>query len=190
MSPRVFFDVSTTHGPIGRLTFALAASSLLPKHVENVRRLCTGECSGLDPALTYERCVFEYSPSYVLGPQYKWCRVLKGRGRNAIGRATEAIADAPALARCARDGPVNSRYYGLLVEDQRMVLTVPVEGPGRGLTRLAVVRVADSPPSWQQRLLLNSAVIGVLDDEDGEAAVQALAVADSPPFVAGCGELT
>jgi len=189
---RVYFDIAVAELPIGRLVFKLD-NDILPLHAENVRRLCTGEQSAIDPKLTYEGCAFEHGPSYVAGPQYKWSHVLKGRGRNAVGRANELIRDPERLAACVRDGPAGSRYYGLDVVsgegiDAGIVLTVPVQGPGRGSSRVVVVRVRESPPSWQQRLLLNSAVIGVLEPESA-SVVEAMASAGSPPIVARCGEL-
>jgi len=73
-------------------------------------------------------------------------------------------------------------------ESAGVCLTVPMSGPGRGSTRLAIVRVGESPSAWKERLLLNSAIIGVL--EDGLDALRVMARQSSgPPVVAASGVL-
>eukprot|EP00957_Ditylum_brightwellii_P017508 1319324-Ditylum_brightwellii.AAC.1 len=63
-----------------------------------------------------------------------------------------------------------------------------MSGPGRGSTRLAVVRVGESPPAWKERLLLNSAIIGVL--EEGLDTLHAMARQEfGPPVVTASGVL-
>lgn len=183
---RVFFEIGAAEQQLGRLTFQL--STLLPQHAENVRLLCSEERVGLDAALTYRGCAFDHSPAYVEGAQYKWGHVLKGRGRNALDRPKEPIRDRESLSACAMPC-FGGSYYGLPVGDDdpkmSVVLTVPISGPGSGFTRLSIVRVQESPPSWRQRLLLNSAVIGWL--EEGQDTVRAMARARTPPIVLECG---
>ena len=58
------------------------------------------------------------------------------------------------------------QYYGVKYDanDDRhaVVLAVPVLGPGYGSSRFSIVRVAESPPAWRERLLLNLGVVGFL----------------------------
>jgi hypothetical protein len=117
-------------------------------------------------------CEFQHSPQFVEGfAQYRWGHLLKGRGRNAVGRAEERISDPENMRKCMHS-VYGGQYYGLNYDrdvptvgdrDERVVLTVPLVGPGRGSTDLSIVRVGESPPEWKERLLLNSAVLGWLD---------------------------
>ena len=190
---RVFFDLSVASTPIGRLVFKLAPNNILPLHVENFCALCTGEKVSIDPKLTYIGCAFEHSPMYVEGSQYKWCHVLKGNGRNTIGRPTELISDPAGLRSCIHDAYGGS-YYGLLYDEaddsivDGVLLVVPIMGPGRGSSRFNIVRVGDSPRSWGKRLLLNQAVIGTL--ESGGGVLRQIArQKKSPPTIIGSGLL-
>jgi hypothetical protein len=189
-APRVFLDVASGKDALGRLEFELGAASLLPAHTENVRMLCTGERVGC--AYRYLGCFWEAGGAFAAGPRYGYAAELKGRGRNAYGAASALIADDDALAACARAG---GAYHGLAVADDATatLLTVPVRGPGRGSTRLRVVRLGAAPPAARAALLRDSAVLGVLAPA-GEATLDAMAAAAGGakakrPRVVGCGEL-
>mmetsp|Transcript_3635 Transcript_3635/g.12913 ORF Transcript_3635/g.12913 Transcript_3635/m.12913 type:complete len:271 (+) Transcript_3635:359-1171(+) len=67
------------------------------------------------------------------------------------------------------------------------VLTIPVGGPGHGMSRFDIIRVSDSPSSWKQRLLLNQAVIGRM--ESGRKTLQLMARARKAPRIVDCGVL-
>ena len=178
----VFFDIAIGGAPVGRLTFGLAPT-LLPSASENIRVLCSGERTSIDQRLSYVGCEFVHSPSAVEGPQYRWSHVLKGRGRCAA-----PLDDAATLARCRRT-EYGGDYYGLecLAEAGSVALTVPIQGPGSGTSRIVLCRVGDSPPAWRQRLLLNSAVVGVM--VEGQQALRAMATARQPPVVSASGVL-
>lgn len=185
-APRIFFDVSAADVALGRLEIRLLPA-VHPSAVENVRLLATGERTAIDGALSYRGCAFDFSPAYVEGPQYKWAHILKGRGRNALRPVADRALLAPWTVRA-----FGGTYYGPTLGDDsaeaaRTVLTVPVQGPGRATSRVALVRVRDSPPPWRERLLLNQAVIGVL--EEGEDVLERMASSREPPVVADCGEL-
>lgn len=187
---RVYLDVAVGARPLGRLVFALDAGSPLTATVANVRLLCSGEKTSLDASLTFLGCAFEHSPSYVEGAQYKWSHVLKGNGRNAVGRPRDRLDERAALARCTHSC-FGGCYYGMELPSEgapASVLTVPVAGPGSGYTRIAIVRVRDSPPQWREQLLLNSAVLGALQPES-EPVLLEMARAEAPPVVVGCGVL-
>lgn len=183
-------DVAAGTRQLGRLVIALDAASPLENTVANVRRLCSSERTPLDPRLTFRGCAFDFSPSYVEGAQYKWSHVLKGNGLNAVGQPHARLEERAALARCAHRC-YGGCYYGMELPSDgppASVLTVPVAGPGSGFTRIAIVRVRDSPPQWREQLLLNSAVLGALEPES-EPVLLAMARAEAPPVVTGCGVL-
>lgn len=70
-----------------------------------------------------------------------------------------------------------------------MLLTVQVAGPGRGSSRLQIVRVGESPREWGERLLLNTDVIGRL--VDGLETLHAMARQQmGPPTVVAAGVLS
>ena len=53
-------------------------------------------------------------------------------------------------------------YYGYRWNDaDDVLLTTPRVGPGAHKARFSFVRVKSSPPAWQERLLVNSYVLGV-----------------------------
>lgn len=188
---RLFFDVSAGDRTLGRIVVRLdeATAIALPRMSENVRQLAAAERAPVDARLTYRGCAFEYSPSYVEGPQYKWAHVLKGNGLPALPPTPEERA---ALLACTRDC-FGGSYYGMRVEDDdgagASVLAMPVSGPGAGKSRIAFVRVGASPREWRQRLLLNLAVLGAVDGSASEATLRAIATAPCPPVVEDCGEL-
>ncbi|EKX54010.1 hypothetical protein GUITHDRAFT_150119 [Guillardia theta CCMP2712] len=83
------------------------------------------------------------------------------------------------------------------------VLTIPVGGPGHGMSRFDIIRVSDSPSSWKQRLLLNQAVIGRMEEtthvfcqlrltcrhQSGRKTLQLMARARKAPRIVDCGVL-
>lgn len=189
---RVYFDISIGEEGIGRLVFNLGSDHLLPKHSENLVKLCSGDLRPIDPACSYIKCSFKHSPQFVeTMPQYRWAHVLDGRGRNAVGRATDRITDPEGMKKCTHNlyGGV---YYGLKYDESLgqngVVLTVPLVGPYRGSTSFSIVRVGESPQEWQEKLLLNSAVLGWL--ESGIEVLHTMARQNrAPPLVTGSGKL-
>jgi hypothetical protein len=101
---------------VGRLVVQLTIPSLLPRHAENFIRLCRGDLVAIDPQATYVGCAFDDTTDYaeyyyytntangsntkvIITPneRYRWSHVVRGRNRNAIGRATEPIVDAASV---------------------------------------------------------------------------------------------
>lgn len=207
-STRIYFDISVDDVDIGRLVFNLGKPSnyLLPKHIQNVIKLCTEDLKPIDPKCSYVKCAFKFSPQFVeTMPQYRWAHVLDGRGRNAIGKATDRITDVEGLRLCTHNcyGGV---YYGLeydanndddnnendgITMDGRqkgIALTVPLVGAYRGSTSFSIVRVGESPQEWRENLLLNSAVLGWL--ESGLDVLHTMArQTRAPPMVTGSGKI-
>jgi len=182
--------------PLGRLVFRLAGAELLPKHSANARMLCTGERTGC--AYSYSWCAFEPGPSELKEHMF----VLKGKGRNAVGRSDELIADEPALRACAHELEGGGSYHGIEVRPgdahTDTVLAVPVRGPGKGTSRLAIITgLAGAPPATRRGLLSGHAIIGVLERPVGEGGHETAAVmleavlggARSPVKVSSCGEI-
>ena len=181
---RLWLDLAIAGAPAGSMVFELGAAEMLPRSVANVEALAAGACTSLDSRLSYVGCAFMHGPSYIAGPQYRWAHVLKGRGKPAISPARDEPA---ALAACKRSF-YGGTYYGMRIEDSptaQTFLTVPVTGPGAATSRLAIVRVGESPPAWRERLLLSSAVIGAL--VEGDEVVDAMSRAASAPVVASAG---
>ena len=167
----IYFDVEVAGEPIGRLDFELTNPSPLPLHTENLIQLCRGGRRGIDPLAHYTGCEFDFSPMYVEdgSGRYRWAHICKGRGRNAIGRPDEPIVDSENMLKHTHSC-YGGQYYGDIYNGDYsefgVVLTVPVVGPGRGGSRFSILRVGESPPEWQERLLLNSAVVGKLVSEE------------------------
>jgi len=188
---KVYFDIAIDDENVGRLVFNLD-NYLLPLHTENLVKLCTEDLRPLDPRCSYVKCTFKHSPQFVEGmSQYRWAHVLDGRGRNAIGRPTERIIDPDRLRLCTHScyGGV---YYGMKYDPEKgengVVLTVPLVGAYRGSTSFSIVRVAESPQEWRERLLLNSAVIGCLDS--GIEVLHKMArQTQAPPMIIGTGSI-
>ena len=181
---RLWLDLALAGAPAGSLVFELGAAEMLPRSIANVAALAAGTRTSLDSRLSYVGCAFEHGPSYIAGPQYRWAHVLKGRGKPAVSPARDEPAALAACKRCFYGGT----YYGMRIEDLPMAqtfLTVPVTGPGAATSRLAIVRVGESPPAWRERLLLSSAVIGVL--VEGDEVVDAMSRSASAPVVASAG---
>lgn len=82
-----------------------------------------------------------------------------------------------------------------------MVLTIPMVGRDRGTASFSIVRVGESPQEWRERLLLNSAVLGYLEDntDDENLNKEMLSGIDvlhimarqnrAPPLIIGCGTI-
>ena len=168
---------------VGRLVFELAPPDLLPTACRGIAALAAGEQTAVDAKLSYVDCAFEWGSSqHVESAQYRWAHSLKGRGGpNPAGRIPAAE-----LASCKRSS-FGGEYYGLEVDDCTC-LTVPVQGPGSGSSKFSIVRVGESPREWRERLLVNSAVIGVLSD--GADCLRSIATARAPPIVTACGVIT
>jgi hypothetical protein len=195
---RIYFDISINNEEIGRLVFNLGSKQnyFFPKHCENVVKLCAEDLKPIDPNCSYVKCFFKYSPQFVeTMPQYRWAHVLDGRGRNAVGRATDRIIfDAGKMKSCTHYcfGGV---YYGMkydgdmeMLSEAGVVLTVPLVGACRGSTGFSIVRVGESPQEWREKLLLNSAVIGWL--ESGIDVLRTMARQTSgPPMISASGKL-
>ncbi|CAB9514647.1 expressed unknown protein [Seminavis robusta] len=197
---RIYLDMEVAGEAIGRLEFEIPNVNLLPLHTDNIMKLCTQAMASVDPRVKYIGCEFQHSPQFVEGfAQYRWGHTLNGRGRNAVGRAEERITDPENMRNCLHS-VYGGQYYGLNYdnevpkqivdgEDRTVVLTVPLVGPGRGSTGLAIVRVGESPPEWRERLLLNSAVLGWLDPESTETLHAMARQTKGPPKVVGSGVL-
>ena len=116
--------------------------------------------------------------------------MLDGRGINAIGRGQERIEEKERMTSCRVTVQGSGDYYGIRYGPEHpVVLTVPLVGPGRGSTSFSIVRVGDSPQEWGERLLINSAVVGWLDDASKEALTQLASQTDGPPTVVDSGIL-
>ena len=199
-SASIYLDIEVANEPVGRLTFVIPNVNLLPLHIENILKLCSQEQSSIDPRCKYIGCEFQHSPQFVEGfAQYRWGHVLKGRGRNAVGRADERISDPENMKKCTHS-IYGGQYYGLNYaadipeqevdgQDTRVLLTVPLVGPGRGSTDLSIVRVGESPPEWKERLLLNCAVLGWMDPSSTETLHAMARQTRGPPKVVGSGVL-
>ena len=191
---QIYFDIQVADQAIGRLIFHLTNPSPLPLHTENIIQLVRGSRRSIDPLTHYVGCTFDYSPLYIQDGQgrYRWSHVLKGRGRNAIGRADQPIVD-PENQRRTVQSTTGGQYYGdayvPLENDPNVLLTVPLAGPGRGSSQLSIVRVGESPPEWGERLLLNSAVIGRMDASSWETLQMMAQQRMGPPKVVACGVL-
>ena len=191
----IYFDIEVANQSVGRLVFQLANPSPLPQHAENLVQLCKGSRRSIDPLAHYEGCEFDFSPATVedgMG-RYRWGHQLKGRGRNAIGRADGAIVDVE-NQRKHTHSCFGGQYYGIPFvnndeSDPGVLLTVPVLGPGHGSSKFSIVRVGESPQEWGERLLINSGVIGRLVP-DSLPVLHAMARQRSgPPTVVAAGIL-
>jgi len=202
-SSRIYFDVLTLSSPrargsaafkgspLGRLVFRLSGAALLPQHSANVRMLCTGERTGC--AYSYSWCRFEPGAPKTRGHQ----AVLRGKGRNAVGRSDSLISDDKSLSRCERPLVGGGAYYGVELDSDDAatdtVLAVPVRGAGKGTSRLSFLTgLAGAPEATRRRLLLDQAVIGVADGGETAEAMHALLAGlreRKAVAVSSCGEL-
>ncbi|KAL3935159.1 MAG: hypothetical protein SGBAC_009266 [Bacillariaceae sp.] len=190
----IFFDIEIQGTPIGRLNFHLTNPSPLPLHAENIIQLAKGSRRGIDPKAHYEGCEFDYSPATIedgMG-RYRWGHSLRGRGRNAIGRADQAIIDKENQLQ-ATHSCYGGQYYGIEYmppddeTDPAVILTVPVLGPGHGSSKFSIVRVGESPKEWQERLLVNSGAIGKLDPSCLEVLHMMARQRIGPPTISKAG---
>ena len=151
--PRLFFDLKTTNAAaLGRIEVELAAFDSLPRLVENLRLIAANERA---PRCSFDGSRFRHAPQ---GPQYKWSHEFEGTGnRPAI---EPSLLKADATPSCRHD-VFGGSYYGYRWNDDAVLLTTPRVGPGAQKARFSFVRVKSSPPAWQERLLVNSYVLGV-----------------------------
>lgn len=193
----VYFDIEIAGVEIGRLIFHLANPSPLPLHAENFIQLTKGSRRGIDPKAHYIGCEFDFSPATIedgMG-RYRWGHQLKGRGRNAIGRADELINDPENQLRHTHSC-FGGQYYGVRYDpteledgDPGVLLTVPVIGPGRGSSKFSIIRVGESPREWGERLLINAGVIGRMDPSCLAVLHRLARQREGPPRVKGAGVL-
>jgi hypothetical protein len=190
---RIYFDIEVAGQPVGRLIFSLSNPSPLPLHTENLIKLVKGTNRGIDPKAHYVGCQFDYTQDYIedgMG-RYRWGHVLRGRGRNAVGRAEQPLSDPENQSRNTHTC-FGGQYYGdkyVQGEYPGVLLTVPVVGPGYGGSKFSIVRVGESPREWGDRLLLNSGVVGRLEEESLETLHVMARQRNGPPTVVGCGVL-
>jgi hypothetical protein len=188
----IYFDIEVAGNSVGRLMFHLTNPSPLPLHTENLIQLAKGSRRGIDPKAHYVGCEFDYSPATVedgMG-RYRWGHQLRGRGRNAVGRADQPIAD-PENQLKNTHSCFGGQYYGVkYVEeegDPAILLTVPILGPGHGSSKFSIVRVGESPKEWRERLLLNAGVIGRMDSSSLEVLHAMARQRMGPPTVVAAG---
>ena len=203
----VYFDIQVAQQDLGRLVFELANPSPLPLHTENIIQLAKGSRRGVDPLAHYVGCEFDYSPLTVedgLVGRYRWSHQLRGRGRNGIGRADQPIVEADNQRRNTHSC-FGGQYYGVSTTtytdkddelrvdgeeaDPLVLLTVPILGPGQGMSKFSIVRVGESPKEWGDRLLLNSGVIGKLQPSSLPVLHAMARQRQGPPTVVGAGVL-
>ena len=151
--PRLFFDLETTNAAaLGRIEVELAAFDSLPRLVENLRLIAANERA---PRCSFDGSRFRHAPQ---GPQYKWSHEFEGAGNRPAIEPSLLKADA---APSCRHDVFGGSYYGYRWNDDDVLLTTPRVGPGAHKARFSFVRVKSSPPAWQERLLVNSYVLGV-----------------------------
>jgi len=192
----IYMDIEVAGNELGRLVFQLTSPSPLPRHAENVIQLCKGSRRGIDPKAHYVGCEFDYSPASIedgMG-RYRWGHQLRGRGRNAIGKADEAIVDVASQSQCA-NSCFGGQYYKVPYSnsenegDPGVFLTVPVLGPGLGSSKFKIVRVGESSTEWGERLLTNSGVIGRLSPASLLALHAMARQRVGPPTIVAAGVL-
>ena len=189
----IYFDIEIQDTPIGRLVFHLTNPSPLPLHAENIIQLSKGSRRSIDPKAHYVNCEFDFSPASVedgMG-RYKWGHQLRGRGRNAIGRADEPIVDIPNQLKHSHS-IFGGQYYGdewFYSNDPDVLLTVPILGPGHGTSKFSIIRVGESPKEWRERLLINAGVIGRMDPSSLEVLHMMARQRVAPPKVVEAGVL-
>jgi hypothetical protein len=191
----VYMDIEVANQPVGRLVFHLTNPSPLPLHAENFVQLIKGSRRGIDPKAHYVGCEFDFSPATVedgLG-RYRWGHQMRGRGRNALGRADQPISDPENQLRNTH-ACYGGQYYGDVYAtkkdgDPGVVLTVPVVGPGYGSSKFSIVRVGESPMEWRERLLINSGIIGRMDPSSLETLHAMARQKMGPPTLVASGVL-
>lgn len=201
----IYFDLTVLDEPAGRLVFQIPQPNRLPRHTENLLKLISKAQTSIDPRCSYIGCPFAFSPQFVEGyPQYKWAHMLRGKGKNAVGRVDELVREVDGTLQQCTHSIYGGSYYGLNYDtdiglssddnddddanNEIVLLTVPLSGPGRGSTGLSVVRVSESPQEWQERLLINSAVLGWMEGEASFDTLYRIArQTDGPPVVVDTG---
>lgn len=212
---RFYLDVAVEDEAIGRLVFCLPSpndgnngdNTLFPNLIDNLLKLVSQERRSIDPQCHYVGCQFNYSPQFIQTlPQYRWAHVLPGRNRNAVGRPTERIAADTSAMQKHQHAVYGGIYYGLHyptlamqtlpalynnnnIAGKTALLTLPMTGPGRGSTELRIVRVAESPREWGERLLLNTAVVGWVEPASMPVLQQMAQQRQAPPVVTDSGIL-
>jgi hypothetical protein len=73
---RLFFDVDVGGDKAGRLVFKMGSS--MPKTVENVRQLATGERASIDTMCSYKGCQFEYNREIRQTISYRSMHIVPG----------------------------------------------------------------------------------------------------------------
>jgi hypothetical protein len=201
---RIYFDLTVQDEPAGRLIFQIPQPYRLPIHTENILKLVSKAQTSIDPRCSYVGCEFSYSPQFIEGrPQYRWAHVLKGKGKNAVGRLDELIREADGTLQQCTHSIYGGTYYGLKYDEipvstdeesndtqgEIVLLTVPLAGPGRGSTGLSIVRVSESPKEWKERLLVSSAVLGWLEPPSLDTLRGVAQQTQGPPVVSDTGIL-
>jgi hypothetical protein len=192
-----YFDIEITGIQVGRLIFHLADPSPLPLHAKNFIELVKGSRRGIDPKAHYVGCEFDFSPASVedgMG-RYRWGHQVRGRGRNAIGRADHPIND-PENQLKHTHSCFGGQYYGIKYDpdvmeagDPGVLLTVPVTGPGYGSSKFSIVRVGESPMEWRERLLVNCGVVGRMDPSCLDVLHKMARQREGPPTIVATGIL-
>jgi len=73
---RLFFDIDVGGEMAGRLVFKMGSS--MPKTVENVRQLATGERASIDTMCSYKGCQFEYNREIRQTISYRSMHIVPG----------------------------------------------------------------------------------------------------------------
>ena len=174
--PKIWLDFAAGGTSLGRVEVALTAYECLPRLVENLRLIASGERK--------PRCSLDGVPLAVAreSPQYKFS--------HTFAPAFPAIdvsllkSDASSKHRVAAFG---GHYYAAgPVDDDAVALTTPLSGPG-AFKRFSLVRVGASPVTWKQRLLVNAAVLGVASNAEADAVLHRLATTDGAPVIERAG---
>ena len=178
--PRIYFDVASAGGSLGRVEVSLESFDCLPRLSENLRLIASNERS---PRCTFDGARLAHSPA---GPNYKWAHSFEGSGNRPAIEASLLGADASSAN---RNDVVGGSYYGAPLGDVDVVLTTPLAGPGAKKARFSFVRIGASPSEWKQRLLINSAVLGVAISPDADDVLARLAALgpDDAPRIASTG---
>lgn len=192
----IYIDIEVANQSAGRLVFHLTNPTPLPLHAENFVQLIKGSRRGIDPKAHYVGCQFDYSPASVeeggMAGLYRWGHQLKGRGRNAVGRADQPLSDPVNQLQCTHScfgGQYYGEEYREIEGDPGVILTVPVVGPGYGSSKFSIVRVGESPMEWKERLLINSGIIGRMDPSSLDTLHAMARQRMGPPTVVACGVL-